>query len=205
MADADGNIMVNGHVQGTIPTPVGMLSGQVTGGFASTDQGWGTFVDADGTLRMPSGVTLNGGLTASYSEDQHGSHTSVEVEGSASMAGFEVGGGLGYERIEQDGDVVEGFHAEGHAEGLGMSITGEADYVHTNIDGVEQSDWSTDANFDGPGLDDLPGVLSTVAGAAGGSDVGDVTFDAMDHAPADDMFAIADDLGASLNQLTEDL
>src|SRR5581483_2073585 len=52
---ANGDVSVNGHVQGTVPTPYGILSGQATAGFESTDQGWGTSLDANGTLLTESG------------------------------------------------------------------------------------------------------------------------------------------------------
>ena len=56
----NGDISVNGEVQGTVPTPWGILSGEAQGGFVRTDQGWGTFLDADGTLRLPSGTSIGG-------------------------------------------------------------------------------------------------------------------------------------------------
>jgi hypothetical protein len=209
--DSDGNVMVDGHVQGTIPTPYGILSGQVSGGFVSTDQGWGTFVDADGQLQTPTGITIGGGLAASYEETAQGSHASVGVDGEVSYLGLgSVGGSAGYERIEQDGDVAEGFNTEAHADVLGMTVaSAEGEYVRTDIDGIEQSDWSGDVSYDGPTIDQL-GALAGLGDESLGT-VGAEPADQPAYEPgyAADDFSIemgaADDIEASLGALTENL
>ena len=225
--DPDGGVSINGELQGTIPTPVGLLSGEVSGGFVNTDQGWGAFVDADGTLRLPSGTTIRGGLDVAYQETGDDSQLSVGVDGSVSMPGLgTAGGSLDYDRIESDGDVVETFQAQGEVDALGMSATAQANYAHTNIDGVDRSDWSGDVDFDGPDLSDATGALASIASSElGGTDTGmddvlgvndldaaGMDFDAagMDFADAgmsdfDQAIESADSIDASLDDLVQDL
>ncbi|MDZ7673978.1 MAG: hypothetical protein U5K30_02775 [Acidimicrobiales bacterium] len=161
---ADGDVSVAGEIQGTVPIPgVGVLSGEASGGFVQTDQGWGTFVDADGQLTLPSGVKLAGGIDARYEATEDGSHTSLGLEGSVSAPGVgAAGGGLAYERVEQDGDVVEVFEAEGKAIGFGASVEGEANYLGIETDGVSHSEWQTDLDVRLPGEtpDQQPGTGS---------------------------------------------
>jgi hypothetical protein len=215
--DPDGGVSINGELQGTIPTPIGLLSGEVSGGFVNTDQGWGAFVDADGTLRLPSGTTIRGGLDVAYQESGDDSQLSVGLDGSVSMPGLgTAGGSLDYDRIESDGDVVETFQAQGEVDALGMSATARADYAHSNIDGVERSDWSGDVDFDGPDLSDATGALAGMASSElGGTDVGmddvlgttglDDTFDSAGMSDFDTAIESADSIDASLDDLVQDL
>jgi hypothetical protein len=152
----NGDVLVDGELQGTIPTPLGLLSGEVSGGFVQTQEGWGAYVDADGTLTLPSGTSISAGVEAAYTETAEGSELSVGVEGSVSMPGVgSVGGSVEYDRVEVDGDVVEGFHAEVEASGFGGEIRAEADYVGVEIDGVEASTWETDVDVTLPALGEL--------------------------------------------------
>jgi hypothetical protein len=215
--DQDGNVSVGGRVQGTIPTPYGMLSGHAAGGFTSTSEGWGTYVDASGTLYMPSGTTIHGAFDGSYVSTAEGSHASFDVEGSVGLVGYGTfGGGVGYERFEHDGDVVEGFHAHADADAYGMSLHAEADYTHSDIDGVEHSDWSGDVDVDGPDLSDVAHLAAQHFGgdALGDTDLGDadlddgVDFDDLDDAPVDHFDAAihtADSIDESMNDLVSDL
>jgi hypothetical protein len=213
--DANGDVNIGGRVQGTVPTPYGILSGEASGGFIRTDEGWGAFVDADGTLRMPSGTTIHGGIEATYMENADGSYTSVGLEGSVSMPGMgTAGGAVGYERAEDaDGDVVEGFHAEGEVDALGISASAHADYAHSNIDGVEQSGWSGDVDFDGPDLSDATRMATQFAASELGADDGLAAGDVLgtsgvDMPPMDDFdsaIQTADSVDASMDDLVQDL
>jgi hypothetical protein len=210
---ANGDVSVNGELQGTVPTPYGVFSGDLAGGFTSTDQGWGTYIDTEGSWQTPTGITFGGGFAAGYEETAAGSHTSVEVEGSVSYMGMAtVGGSVGYDRLEHDGDVVEGVSLEGQVDALGMSVNGQADYMQTNIDGVEQSEWSGDADFDGPELADVAQTIGKVASSEfGASDVlgsDDVLGGVASDPPMDDFGAAiqsADSIDASMDSLIEDL
>jgi hypothetical protein len=173
---ADGDVSVGGQIQGTIPTPIGILSGEAAAQVDVTDEGWGASIEADGTLRLPSGTTVGAGVAASHMETDDGSITSVSGHGSVSMPGIgTAAGGAGYQRVEQGGDVLETFHAEGQADVLGVRAAAEADYVHAQTaDGQEYSDWSGQAAVDGPGDLDFAYSSETPATA---SDVtgGDIT------------------------------
>lgn len=178
----NGDVAINGEVQGTLPIPgVGVLTGEASGAFVKTDQGWGAFVDGDGTLYLPSGTQLSADVLVSHQQTEAGSHTTLGLEGSVTEPGLgTVGGGVGYERIERDGDVAEAFHAEGYGKGFGVSIEGEADYVHIDAGGVEHSEWSGDVTIDGPGADaDAP-----AAGASDDDVLGDAASVGQQVAPA---------------------
>ncbi|HEX6237731.1 MAG TPA: hypothetical protein VFZ68_11085 [Acidimicrobiales bacterium] len=167
----DGDVLINGEAQGTLPIPgVGVLTGDASGAFVKTDQGWGAFVDGEGTLYLPSGTQISADVLVRHEQDQEGSHTTLGLEGSVTKPGVgTAGGGIGYERLEKDGDVVEAFHAEGHAKGYGMSVEAEADYVHIDAGGVEHSEWSGDVAIDGPGGDSGDDASATGASATGAS------------------------------------
>ena len=159
---ADGDVIVNGHVQGTVPLPGGILSGQATAGFQSTDEGWGVNVAADGTYTMPSGTTVGGGVVAGYAETADGaSHTTLGAQGSISVQGVgTASGGVTYDRLEDDGVVVEQFHAEAQAQGFGVTVGAEADYVGIETPQGSVSQWTTDVDIDAPeGLEQLGSSL----------------------------------------------
>jgi len=212
---ANGDVIVNGHVQGTVPTPYGIVSGEASAGFTSTASGWGGYLDSQGTWRLPSGVTLGGGQHLAYQQTADGSHLAVGVNGSVSYPGMgTVDGAIGYERLEHDGDVVQGLHLEGGAQGFGMSARAEADYVHAEVDGVTTSDWSGDADFDGPSLESAASTAARLAGDELG--VGDslpelpelpdpVAAMAPEVAEPVGAFAAADAAEDSLGDLTEGL
>jgi hypothetical protein len=207
--DEDGNVSVNGEVQGTFPTYYGIVTGEVKGGFETTEEGWGTYIDAEGKLYTPTGMTIGAGVEASYQETEDGSFTSVAVEGSVGMVGYgTASAGVGYDRLEHDGDVVENVHLEGEVDALGVvTVSGEADYAHSNIDGVEQSDWSGDVGIDGPDLSDVGTIANIASSQFGGSDemLGIAEFDSV---PVDDFsqaLDTADSIDDSLDNLVQDL
>jgi hypothetical protein len=171
---ADGDVSVGGEIQGTIPTPVGLLTGEAKGQLDVTDEGWGASVEAEGTLYTSGGTTISGGVAAAHMETDDGSFTSVSAHGSVSMQGIgTAGGGVGYQRVEQDGQVLETFHAEGQADVLGVQAAAEADYVSIEAGGQSYSDWSGQAAVDGPGSLDFayssedPAAGATTPGAPG--------------------------------------
>jgi hypothetical protein len=175
----EGDISVQGEIQGTIPTPIGLLSGEVKGGFANTSEGWGAFVDGDGTLYLPEGTTVSGGLEASYLETADGTFASVGVEGSVSNPAYgSAGGAVGYTHMDSGGVEIDTVHAEGYAQGFGTQISGEVDYAHAETPEGEFSSLSGDVDVDGPGglwAEDAPavGVPGTAQGAVPGAPAGD--------------------------------
>ena len=62
----NGDISVGGQVQGTIPTPYGIVSGSAEGGFYRNEDGsWGANVAADGSIITPAGVTVGANVGGS--------------------------------------------------------------------------------------------------------------------------------------------
>lgn len=205
--DENGDISIGGRAQGTLPTPYGIFSGSMSGGFVNTSEGWGTYMNSDGSWTLPTGVTLRGGETFAYSEDADGSHLSVGVHGGVGYMGMaSVDGGIGYERHEQpDGDVVSRVHVEAEADVLGIAGSAEADRRHAEIDGEETTEWSGDADVEEPGLDDAIRIGRVVAQEyLGGDDVAG----AGAEVPLDDFGAAiesADAMEQSMSSLTQDL
>ena len=164
---ADGDVIVNGHAQGTIPLPGGILSGNATAGFETSDEGWAVSLQADGTYTMPSGTAIGGGVVAGYAETADGdSHTTLGVSGSVSSPGMgSVGGGIRYEQIEKDGVSIETVHAEGYAEGFGVRVDAEADYVGIETPTGSASAWTSDLSIDAPdALEELGSSLLGITG-----------------------------------------
>jgi hypothetical protein len=162
----DGEISINGHIQGTLPLPGGILSGQASGGFVRTDEGWGAYVDADGTFTLPSGTKIGGGLQASYLEDEDGSRTTFGVEGSVSSPGMgSVGGSYGYERIEEGDNVFTHHEASGYAEGFGIKASAEAEHVSIETPEGSFSQTRTDLSLEGLDADSLKALGQSLLGA----------------------------------------
>ena len=104
--EADGDIAAHGRVQGTLPTPIGVLSGEAEAEIMREGDMWGASLDADGKLYLPSGDVVGGGVDAAYVDTPDGSALSVDVEGSYTRPGVgTVGGSLGYDRIETSDGV----------------------------------------------------------------------------------------------------
>jgi hypothetical protein len=109
-------------------------------------------VDGDGTLYLPEGTTVSGGLEASYLENEDGTFASVGVEGSVSNPAYgSAGGAVGYTHIDSGDVEIDTVHAEGYAQGFGTQISGEVDYAHAETPEGEFSSLSGDVDVDGPG------------------------------------------------------
>ncbi len=146
---SDGSVEVDGRWQGTIPTPVGLLSSQGEYEFQRTPDGaWAAGIDAEATLLMPSGTYVGGGVSVHHVETADGdSMTSVGVKGVVGEKGVgEVGGGIGYQHIEQDGVEVDIVTGEGYASGFGLKVEGEAGYTR-----IETEDGTTVEHFEASG------------------------------------------------------
>ncbi len=91
-----------------------------------TDDGWGAYVNGDGTLTLPSGTMIGGELQAGYLQHGDDSQTTFGIGGSITEPGVgTLGGSVGYERTEHDGIVITQEHGEAHASGFGMSASAE--------------------------------------------------------------------------------
>jgi hypothetical protein len=191
----NGDVSVNGHVQGTIPTPYGILSGQATAGFESNQQGWGASLDANGTLTTESGVTIGAGVQAGYAESGGNSQTTLGLEGSVSEPGVgTIGGSVGYQSTTKDGVTVTTEQAEAHASGFGVNASAGEQYVGIDTPQGSASQFNSGFDLSGPtvsGLENLGNSLlgdggitgtSTATGAMTGA--GDVTGATSTGAPA---------------------
>jgi hypothetical protein len=143
----EGTIDIGGRAQGTIPTPIGALTGEIEGGFHHQPDGsWGAYGDAEGTLLTPTGVTVNAGGEISYEVEADGDevfstggHVGVGYVGGPAV---EVGGE--YHRIEDDGTVTEG--GSGYVEGEGYGLGGR---VEAGYDRVEDADGNVTETYTG--------------------------------------------------------
>ena len=145
----DGSVDVGGRWQGTIPTPAGLVTTQGEYEFQRTPDGaWAAGIDAEGTLMMPSGTYVGGGVSAHHIETADGdSMTSVGVKGVLGEKGVgEVGGGIGYQHIEQDGVEIDIVTGQGYASGFGLKAEGEAGYTR-----IEAEDGTTVEHFEASG------------------------------------------------------
>ena len=164
---ANGDVSINGHVQGTVPTPYGILSGQATAGFESTDQGWGASLDANGTLTTETGVTIGAGIQAGYAESGGNSQTTFGLEGSISEPGVgTIGGSVGYQSTTKDGVTVTTEHAEGHASGFGVTAQAGESYIGIDTPQGSASQFTSGYDISGPTIDTLGQLGNSLLGDA---------------------------------------
>ncbi len=161
-----GDVSVNGHIQGTVPTPYGLLSGDASGGFVKTDQGWGAYVDADGSLLLPSGTTVAAGLNAGYMETADGdSQTTFGAHGSVSEPGVgTIGGSFGYQSTTHDGVTLTTQSAEGHASGFGATASASENYIGLDTPDGSISQTTTDFDLSGPTVDQITNLGNSLLG-----------------------------------------
>jgi hypothetical protein len=184
---ADGTVSIDGRAQGTIPTPIGLVSGEADVGFGRTPDGaWAMNVNADGTLTLPSGTYIGGGVDFAHMQNADGDNiTSLGLEGRVGEHGVgEVSAGAGYTHIEQDGvtmDTVTG-HAEASGYGFEAGVQGGYNRLETaGGDVFEQANVSGHVSGYGQSAE---GGIDYVGGTVGGQSFGqteysgDVSFDA---------------------------
>lgn len=149
----DGTIDVGGRVQGTIPTPLGVVSGNVEGGYHQLPDGsWGAYGSAEGTLYTPTGVTVSAGGEVSYEVEADGDevfnvggHAGVGYLGGPSV---EVGGE--YHSIEDDGTYTQG--GSGYVEGQGYGVEGRAEGSYESVTDAEGNTTETyEGSIEGSG------------------------------------------------------
>ena len=155
----DGEISINGRAQATIPTPIGLVSGEVDGGFVRTDEGWGAYVNADGTLTLPTGTYVGANVGVNYAETADGSVFGASVGGRLGQTGVgEVGAGVEYDRIQQGDDVIEHVGGEVYGQGYGFEARAGADYTAGTVDGVEFEKFEAEGSLSGHGKSISGGV-----------------------------------------------
>jgi len=153
--DGDGNVSSNQVVQGPYPAYGGVVYGKVTAGFERSEDGWSAAGEAEGTWYGADGTRISGTVGLAYAETEDGSAFAASASGSYSSQYGTVGGGVSYDRIEKDGDVLETFEAEANAKGFGLDAFAEASYVGIETDEGSVSVWDTDVELKGLGLEKL--------------------------------------------------
>jgi hypothetical protein len=170
--DDQGNVDIGGEAQGTLPTPFGIVTGEVEGGFHRMEDGsWGAYGGAEGTLITPSGVTINAGGNISYEVEADGDevfnvggHVGVGLLGGPSV---EVGGEYHY--IEDDGTVTEGTSGYVEAEGYGLEVRAEGGYEQaTDADGTVTESYTGELGASGYGQEISGGASYTETTTADG-------------------------------------
>lgn len=164
--DDDGNVSANGVVQGPYPVGDGMVYGKAGGAFESTEDGWMVAGEAEGTYYGADGTTVHAEVGISYAETEEGSAFAASAAGSVTTEYGSAAGGVGYNRIEQDGEVLETFEAEGQAKGFGLEASGEAKYLGIETDEGSMSIWETDTEFEGFDAENLVSLGAKVLGSS---------------------------------------
>lgn len=149
--DADGNVDINGVVQGPYPYPVGdgILAGRLEGGFQRNEEGWMADGQAKAVWMGADGTQISGEVGVMYGENESGNVFSANAAGEISGEYGTAGGGVGYSRIDQDGVIIESFEAEAHASGFGMEAEAGAKYMGIETPDGSESAWETDFDVSG--------------------------------------------------------
>jgi hypothetical protein len=169
----DGTVDVGGHVQGTIPTPIGIVSGEADAGFHRTPDGaWGTNLNLDGQLTLPTGTYVGAGFDFAHEQTADGDNfTSIGGRGSVGQYGVgEVGVEGGYQHIEQDGVTIDRATVGGHASGYGFSAEAEAGYQRAEMGGDVVEDFTAGGSVSGYGMG-ASGQVGYRDGSVGGRDL----------------------------------
>jgi len=153
--DGDGNVSSNQVVQGPYPAYGGVAYGKATVGFERSEEGWAVAGEAEGTWYGLDGTQISGSVGLAYAETEDGSTFAASASGSYSSQYGTASGGVSYDRIEKDGDVLETFEAEASAKGFGLEASAEASYVGIETDEGSVSVWDTDVELEGLGLNEL--------------------------------------------------
>lgn len=149
--DPDGDGSFHHRAHAVLPTPYGLLDAEGEVDVARADGAWGISGRGSGVLHTPTGVNIAASGHASYQENADGdSALSVGLAGSVSKPGIgTVGGGVGYERLEIDGIVLEKAHANAYVDGFGARIDANADYLAVTTEDGSESSWDTDVDAGG--------------------------------------------------------
>jgi hypothetical protein len=102
-----------------------------------------------------------------YAETADGSLFDAHVSGSVGNEFGTVGGGAGYTRIEQDGEVLETAYAHGEAEGFGIEAGARADYVGIETEEGSVSAWDTEYQIEGLDEESVMALGKALLGEAG--------------------------------------
>jgi hypothetical protein len=144
--DAAGDIGVSGRAELYIPTPAGLVGGEVEGAFQETPEGFEVSGSATGRYFSPAGGYVGAGVHGAYGEDAEGYHANIGVHGEVGIVGGpEVRATIDYNE-GREGDVsYQGVSTSAQAQAYGMQAGVSGSYTH-----VETPDGEFDA-FEGAG------------------------------------------------------
>lgn len=169
----DGSVSIGGRAQGTIPTPVGLVGGEVEGEFnRNPDGSWNVGGAADGFLLTPDGTLITAGAHGAFEQEADGDQN-WEVGGHAGIRtadGLHAEVGGEYTHTEDDGVVVD--HVEGYAQAGGYGVEAGIEGSYTHAQDGEGNEWeqtSLEGHVSGMGIDAAAGITSTTATQGGQS------------------------------------
>jgi hypothetical protein len=144
--DSEGQIGVSGRAELYIPTPAGLVGGEVEGKYQETPEGFEVSGSATGRYFSPAGGYVGAGVHGAYGEDADGYHANIGVHGEVGIVGGpEVRGTIDYNE-GREGDVsYQGVSTSAQAKAYGLEAGVSGSYTH-----VETPDGDFDA-FEGAG------------------------------------------------------
>jgi hypothetical protein len=173
--DANGTVSIGGEAQGTIPTPIGFVSGDLDGGFSRTPDGaWAGNLSVDGQLTLPSGTYVGGSFDVAHQQTADGdSITSVGVGGSVGQYGVgEVGADIDYTHAEVDGVTLDQVSGSAHASGYGVEAGVEGGYQRVEAGGDVIETGGVSGHVSGYGQS-AEGEVTYTGGTVGGQSFSD--------------------------------
>jgi hypothetical protein len=192
----DGSVSIGGRAQGFLPTPVGIVGGEVEGEFnRNPDGSWNVGGAADGFLLTPNGTLITAGVHGAFEQEADGDQN-WEVGGHAGIRtadGLHAEVGGEYSHTEQDGVTVD--HVEGYANagGYGAEVGVEGSYTHAQDEqGNEWEQTTLEGHASGMGIDAAAGMTSTTTTQGGHSETVTDKWADIDGLDADELM----DLGA---------
>ena len=119
--DSGGDVGVSGRAELYIPTPAGLVGGEVEGAYLETPEGFEVSGSATGRYFSPAGGYVGAGVHGAYGEDADGYHANVGVHGEVGIVGGpEVRGTIDYNE-GREGDVsYQGVSTSAAARAYGL-------------------------------------------------------------------------------------
>jgi hypothetical protein len=200
--DENGTVNIGGEVQGTIPTPAGLLSGEVAGGFSRTPDGaWAGSVSADGTLTLPSGTYVGGSFDLAHQQTADGD--SITMVGAGAFAGQHgvgrVGGEAAYTHAEIDGTTYDRVTGQAQASGYGFEAGVQGGYERIEQGGDVFERGNVSGQVSGYG-ERIAGEANYTGGRVGGTEFSEWTTDGSSTFGADDLAKLGQVLGAAASE-----
>jgi len=158
----DDGFQISGEAQATLPTPWGLVSGEVAGDYYQNPDGsWGAHGQVGGGIITTGGVTAGGTLGAGYDETADGDSVfTANASGYVGVVGGpQVEAGVGYTHAEIDGQTIDSIEGNVGVSGYGLEAGVEGGYtrmedaegnvVEQYEGGVEASGYGVEVEADG--------------------------------------------------------